>query len=550
MTGDDVFHTTPDDWNLDLEFVLQDWEDVGSAAESGPPQCVRTEHEDASTAECGPPVCADALDEPAPDLTAVERPEAGADMDIAADQDLAFGAPLNLHPDVGWHEFDLESVFQEIVDQTTAESVDQDSGQFDLLKGEEEDLILIDDCGLMQEPEPGEGLPGDSGNTWAAIDDHDQDFAVSEGQDPDWAPVDDPHGLEEDVEDAPDDAGGYEIDEQADYSGYEEGYCEEVGQAGPVTATRHAWWRRAAGVAAAVIVLGLSSLYLKAPASEVVEVEPRLASVVTVERPAIDLDLKRPAPAAQEPGVEAPASPEAAPAPDTSPVVATSEDAEPRRAVVQPERGGLAPAAVEAVPVEEARPTGLPAAEVEESPLADSLPNHGVMERHRETVVQSENGLVMGSQAIARLFNDNVVVGIVKALNSSFVTLRVKTGEVTLQRESIESLTTLAASEAVRARRGSRPGSVRLRNRNRLRGQVVETREDTVILQVDSNRVVVPIAEVQEVTHGRARRPVQVSEAIRIESEPWFKRLVEEGMGAGEAAAHQAPQATRARPEK
>ena len=133
---------------------------------------------------------------------------------------------------------------------------------------------------------------------------------------------------------------------------------------------------------------------------------------------------------------------------------------------------------------------------------------------------------------------------------SSFVTLRVKTGEVTLQRESIESLTTLAASEAVRARRGSRPGSVRLRNRNRLRGQVVETREDTVILQVDSNRVVVPIAEVQEVTHGRARRPVQVSEAIRIESEPWFKRLVEEGMGAGEAAAHQAPQATRARPEK
>ena len=541
MTGDDVFHPNDDDWNPDLEFVLQDWEDSAVSDESDQPRGAGAEYEGISEAEDRSGVRAE------PAAAAGQGSEADTAPETLDDQAIVFGDSHTLHPDVGWHEFDLESVFQDIVDQSVSESVEEGSGQFDLLTGEEEELILIDESGLAQVPQPGESLSGGAEDEWTTIDYSDRDFEVSEDQDPDWAPVDDPHLQGEELEADAEYTQGSEFDGQPDYSDYEEAYCEEVEEAGAPTVIRNAWWRRVAGVAAAAVILGLSSLYIKTPDSVVVDVEPRLATVVNVGRPAPLVDLEMPTPLVVGSGAKAPAPSMELAAPVVEPVAAASEEAHSSAAPVEPEARPEVPAVVEAVPapVDELAETG--AARLA---MAGGDLEAGIMERHRETIVQSENGLVMGGQAIAKLFNENVFVGTVKALNSSFVTLRVKTGEVTLARKSIQSLTTLAASEAARTNKDVKPGSVRLRNRNRLRGQLVETRKDAVIVQVDSSRVVVPIAEVQEVSRGGAKRPVKMGERIRIESDPWFKRLVEGGLGGSESAASRAPAPTKARPEK
>jgi hypothetical protein len=152
-------------------------------------------------------------------------------------------------------------------------------------------------------------------------------------------------------------------------------------------------------------------------------------------------------------------------------------------------------------------------------------------------VVPDERQLLMGVQAIATLANDNVFVGAVKNLSSTFVTLRTTTGEITFARDTLLSLRPLGLSSGKPTQPSMVGSYVRLRNRNRLSGLIVETRKDVVVLQVQSNQVLVPRTEIHAVIHGDSDSPVQIREFVHVDQDEWFRKLVERGIEQEDRAA-------------
>lgn len=145
-------------------------------------------------------------------------------------------------------------------------------------------------------------------------------------------------------------------------------------------------------------------------------------------------------------------------------------------------------------------------------------------------VVPAERQVVMGGQAIARLANDSVFVGAVKKLSSSFVTLRTESGEITFARARLVSLRPVGEASGKLTKPSMVGSYVRLRNHNRLSGLIVETREESVVLQVQSNQVVVPRTEIDTVIYGDPESPVQIRESVEVDQDEWFWKLVEGGI--------------------
>jgi hypothetical protein len=112
-------------------------------------------------------------------------------------------------------------------------------------------------------------------------------------------------------------------------------------------------------------------------------------------------------------------------------------------------------------------------------------------------------GLSAGSQALAQLSNLNFFVGRVKAIDSDYITLGLDRGEVTLAFDKLASLVPLASDEARELQQGT-AGFVKLRNNNKLFGQVIKRGlSDNVILEIQKNQVVIPSSAVEEIGDQR-----------------------------------------------
>jgi hypothetical protein len=141
----------------------------------------------------------------------------------------------------------------------------------------------------------------------------------------------------------------------------------------------------------------------------------------------------------------------------------------------------------------------------------------------RQRVHHLADGLATGSQTFAQLKNMNFFLGRVKAMDSSFLTLDLTPGEITLAFDDLNALVPLA-SEEYREMQGAADGYVRLRNRNRLFGKVLNNSlADNVVLEVQKSQVVIPRATVEEVASS-GRSGVHVPQD---ENADWIKAILQ-----------------------
>ncbi|MEE2886748.1 MAG: hypothetical protein VX951_04895 [Planctomycetota bacterium] len=544
MTGDDVFHPDDDDLNLDGEshlddeFVLQDWQDEPGTAEAADGCGMNQDDLDTSALE---------------HRTSVESmAEEGAEFDrapwIAASQEIlaGFGSDQvvdDVPPPAPGHEFELGSAFRDIVQSSASDLAEQDAGSFDLLSGDEDELILIEDKDFEQVPE------AEVNAEWSDID----DSRATSGS-----------------ESAP----NVEMVEcGSEYEANAAGY-EESDHPNSAAVIRHGGWRRIAAIAAALVILSLSSVYFRKPAESEFSVLPPDVDVITVQRPAAPVKIEAPPPAVQndsgDPEVATTGSAPAKPM-DTEAADLHTAGVEPAGTVVlktdPPAVGRTAGSVAEpgstAAELDSTQGDVAtlepPAVGASDSPVQiggetrtvlDGLQDKAIMERHRKTLVHKENGLVMGSRAWVQLLNNSIFVGTVKTLDSSFVTLRIKSGEITLARESIRSLTNVNSGAAEHSAKNMKAGSLRLRNSNWLEGEIVETGNESVIVQLNSNRIVVPLSDVEEVIEGRAKNSVQMADSMRVERDQWFRKLVEDQMQNKTKASHPVTESVSASPRK
>ncbi len=104
-----------------------------------------------------------------------------------------------------------------------------------------------------------------------------------------------------------------------------------------------------------------------------------------------------------------------------------------------------------------------------------------------------------GSRAFAQLENGNFFIGSVKAVAADALVLTVKHGEVMLPRAEIRKVTTLDSRDYADLQRATQ-GFLKLSNDNRLVGEILESvGDDHYVLQMHSDRIVIPRSEVQEV---------------------------------------------------
>jgi hypothetical protein len=132
-------------------------------------------------------------------------------------------------------------------------------------------------------------------------------------------------------------------------------------------------------------------------------------------------------------------------------------------------------------------------------------------------------GLATGSQAFAQLKNMNFFLGRVKAMDSSFLTLDLTPGEVTIAFDDLNAIVPLA-SEEYRMMQGSAEGFVKLTNRNKLFGKILtNSLADNVVLEVQQSHVVIPRASIEEVGQ-QVKTSVQV---LQDEDGDWIKAILQ-----------------------
>lgn len=104
-----------------------------------------------------------------------------------------------------------------------------------------------------------------------------------------------------------------------------------------------------------------------------------------------------------------------------------------------------------------------------------------------------------GSKAFAQLANGNFFIGSVKGVAKDALVLSVKQGEVSLARNEVTKLTALDSADYFDLQRAT-TGFLKLSNKNRLVGAILESVvDDQYILQMRSDRIVVPRSAVEEV---------------------------------------------------
>lgn len=140
-------------------------------------------------------------------------------------------------------------------------------------------------------------------------------------------------------------------------------------------------------------------------------------------------------------------------------------------------------------------------------------------------------GVAPGSRAFAQLHNGNYFVGRVKKVAEAAITLRVATGEVTLPRDAVAQLTRLGSAEYEELQRATQ-GSVRLTNNQRLVGGILtRIADDHVVLEVRSNRVMLPKDSVGQILSGDDRREVRLG--TTSEEDHWLRTIAARELGTG-----------------
>ncbi|MCC6670821.1 MAG: hypothetical protein IT458_07165 [Planctomycetes bacterium] len=158
-------------------------------------------------------------------------------------------------------------------------------------------------------------------------------------------------------------------------------------------------------------------------------------------------------------------------------------------------------------------------------PLSDDVAMSGrervTMERQAPIV----SGLMAGSQAFAQMRNNAFFLGTVKRIDDASITLRLEKGEVTLAMGDLSRLVPLGTAEFNELRSASK-GFVRLTNRNRIVGSILgSVQDDHVIVDIQSNRVLIPRHEIEEIGNVG-----QANLAFPEEDDGWLQKLVERRM--------------------
>ena len=257
------------------------------------------------------------------------------------------------------------------------------------------------------------------------------------------------------------------------------------------------------------------------------QLEPELVQRVQVARP--NLNPKAPKPVAPQAGANQPAAPAVEPAPSVAvatpvePTLAPQPQAEPTPAQPEPQ------VAVEAQPA----PAVEPMPTTENPVAAQNLPHY--LPAGESLWVGSFDGgarateawasVTPGSKAFAQLANGNFFIGSVKAVAADALVLAVKHGEVLLPRSEIRKVTTLDSRDYADLQRATQ-GFLKLSNDNRLVGEILQTvGDDHYVLQMQSDRIVVPRSAVQQVVERGG------SEGLRFGSvgdeEQWLRGVAE-----------------------
>ncbi|MCR9248305.1 MAG: hypothetical protein NXI31_25025 [bacterium] len=155
--------------------------------------------------------------------------------------------------------------------------------------------------------------------------------------------------------------------------------------------------------------------------------------------------------------------------------------------------------------------------------------------QNEPTSRQAADGVLPGSRAFAQLDNGNYFIGSVKAVNTRFLTLRLRDGEISLARDSIVKLTGLGSADFEELQRAT-SGFIRLTNNNRLVGSILEgIRDDHVILQTRSNRVMLPKSVVGKIVEQANESGVRIG--TTNEEDAWLRRLSEQQLKGGDLRA-------------
>lgn len=141
-------------------------------------------------------------------------------------------------------------------------------------------------------------------------------------------------------------------------------------------------------------------------------------------------------------------------------------------------------------------------------------------------------GVVPGGKAFAQLHNGNFFVGAIKAVGRDAITMRFDGGEVTLAMADVSRVAPLDSSE-FQALQESTSGFLRLSNRNRLVGTILkDLADDHYVLQMKSNRLMVPKDQIESVEGGAAGG---VTVGGTKDDEVWLRelaaRMLQESVG-------------------
>ena len=573
MTEDDVFDDKDDGLNFDKddglnfdeddEFILADWE-----VEEGEDDFLLAEDPltgDESPSRTAPVTFGSPQPAREADPQRIRTPK--TDEDIATSESVEFEeeeilltsasleseeviAPektaFSESPDEEWggREIEIEDLGIELVDRPEPVlGIDDEDDAFEITA--EDELTLVDvDGELAEQAGYTSGSPGSTESFGyddteqaepEAVDYNTRDFEMSDEDDPEWAPVEGSFVDDEDEADSEEvyeeSEVSYEDDYEApDYSDYEEAYYDETEgqQSQRPRKSRVLPW--VAGIAAALLVSAFGGIYLVKPEWLIRSAEQTVIDVVQVDRPQLDIALEPPTVVLPSEAVD----PVVVDPVEVDPVVVDPVEVDP--VVVDP---------VEVDPVE-VDPVVVDPVEVDpvlvdpmvenrfEDPGTFRLDPEGSyiagdqrdqLTEEQEDVVEPDNGLVRGSRALAQLGNENIFVGWVKAMDSSFVTLRMDVGEITLDRSELSALLPLMSSEYEEWKNVA-AGYIRLRNNNRLVGKVVEARNDSIVLMVNANRVIIPRSAIEEVSES-VGDTIQMDDSESLENDAWFRELVE-----------------------
>jgi hypothetical protein len=115
-------------------------------------------------------------------------------------------------------------------------------------------------------------------------------------------------------------------------------------------------------------------------------------------------------------------------------------------------------------------------------------------------VVAIHSNMPRGTQALAQMHNGNFFIGSVKRIESALVTLNLPQGEVTFTHAELRRLMPLASADFRTLSQGIALGTVRLKNSNRLVGQILRDQEGSVIVDLESAKITIPKENIEEVS--------------------------------------------------